>query len=122
MARRNARKTTIDGITFDSKAEANRYLELKLLARGGKIKDLKTQPKFVLVKGFKYNGEAIRQMSYYADFIYKDLETGNTIIEDVKGYRERTYINKRKVFLRKLIDGEYEKEYGKNLVFVEVVA
>lgn len=118
---RNAKKTEVDGIVFDSGAEALRYSELKLLERAGKISKLTLQPKFVLIKGFKYNGETIRQMSYFADFIYYDIEKGKTIIEDVKGYRERTYINKRKLFLRKLIDGEYEKEYGSNLEFVEVM-
>lgn len=118
---RNSKKTEVDGIIFDSGAEALRYRELKLLAKAGKIKELVLQPKFVLIKGFKYNGETIRQMSYFADFMYYDFEKKKTIIEDVKGYRERTYINKRKLFLRKLIDGDYENEYGKNLEFVEVM-
>lgn len=121
MARNNARATYVDGIRFASGWEARRYKELKLLERAGKIKDLRLQPKFVLVKGFKYNGKTVRQMSYFADFIYYDCERKMTIIEDVKGRREQVYINKVKIFLRKLIDGEYEEEYGKDLKFEEVI-
>ena len=44
----NARKVEIDGITFDSLKEANRYSELKLLEKAGLIKDLTLQPRFNL--------------------------------------------------------------------------
>jgi len=43
------KKITIDGETFDSKKEYNRFCELKLLERAGQIKDLKRQVKFVLI-------------------------------------------------------------------------
>ena len=43
-----AKKTIIDGITFDSKSEAKRYEELKLLQRGGAIQNLSLQPRFML--------------------------------------------------------------------------
>ena len=33
MNKYHAKKTTVDGIEFDSKLEANRYCELKLLER-----------------------------------------------------------------------------------------
>jgi hypothetical protein len=49
-----AKRTEVMGIKFDSKKEANRYLELKMLARAGKIRDLKLQPKFLLLDKFKY--------------------------------------------------------------------
>ena len=41
-------RRTIDGITFDSLAEMNRYLELKMLEKAGIITDLELQPKFLL--------------------------------------------------------------------------
>ncbi|MGP1455872.1 MAG: DUF1064 domain-containing protein [Treponema sp.] len=41
-------RRTVDGITFDSMAEMNRYLELKQLERAGIITDLELQPKFLL--------------------------------------------------------------------------
>ena len=39
-------KTVVDNIKFDSKKEANRYTELKLLERAGKIFALALQRKF----------------------------------------------------------------------------
>ncbi len=37
------RKTVLDGITFDSAAEARRWSELKLLERAGQIRNLERQ-------------------------------------------------------------------------------
>ena len=42
-------KVTVDGHTFDSKREYNRYCELKLMERAGLIKDLEMQKKFELI-------------------------------------------------------------------------
>jgi len=61
-------KTTVDGIRFDSKREAERYSELKLLERAGIITDLKLQPKFELIP--KHNGN--RALTYIADFSYTE--------------------------------------------------
>ena len=49
------KKTVVDGITFDSKKEASRYLELKKLKDAGFIDDLELQVKFVLIP--KQEGE-----------------------------------------------------------------
>ena len=70
----NARKITIDGITFDSLKEAARYKELKLLERAGEITDLELQPKFVLLDGFYYEGKKEREVSYVADFKYYKIK------------------------------------------------
>jgi hypothetical protein len=43
-----SRRTTVDGITFHSAKEANRYVDLKLLERCGKIANLELQPFFEL--------------------------------------------------------------------------
>ena len=64
------KKTVVDGIQFDSKLEANRYCELKLLEKSGEIKDLKLQPKFLLQESFKKNGKTYRKVEYIADFTY----------------------------------------------------
>jgi hypothetical protein len=87
----HAKKTEIDGIEFDSKAEANRYCELKLLQKANKISDLKLQVPFELVP--KQKGE--RAVKYIADFVY--LENGINIIEDCKGIKTPLYIVKRKL-------------------------
>lgn len=64
-------KVIIDGIKFDSKAEARRYVELKLMEDTGHIKELKLQPKFELQPKYKNNkGETIRAITYKADFSY----------------------------------------------------
>lgn len=74
-----AKKTRIGGKIFDSKKEANRFQELKLLERSGLISDLRTQERFLIVP--KAGGNK-RERYYYADFTYK--EGGRNIIEDVK--------------------------------------
>lgn len=89
---------TVDGIVFDSKKEANRYKELKILERGKVIKDLKLQPNFPLLESFKYKGKLIRGVKYYADFSYYDNEVKKWIIEDVKGKKTDVYMLKVKLF------------------------
>lgn len=84
MNKYNAKKAEIDGITFDSKKEARRYAELKLLLRGGEIRDLRLQVEYELIP--KQAGE--RACNYIADFVYQDVRTGETVVEDVKGYKK----------------------------------
>lgn len=95
----NARKAEVDGITFDSHKEAQRYAELKLLLRGGEIRDLRLQVKYELIP--KQNGE--RACEYIADFVYQDVRTGETVVEDVKGCKQGAAYNifaiKRKLML-----------------------
>jgi len=83
--------TVVDGIRFDSKKEATRYGELRLLERAGQIRDLRLQPRFKI----EVNG--IKICEYRADFIYTDAETGERIIEDVKGMKTQVYRLKKKL-------------------------
>jgi hypothetical protein len=83
------RKTTIDGLTFHSRREAERYCELKLMQAAGMIRDLELQPKYDLV----VNGQKVCR--YTADFRYWDVERTAQVVEDVKGYRTRDYILKK---------------------------
>ena len=85
-------KTIVDGIKFDSKREAQRYGELKLLVKAGLITDLKLQPKFELIP--KHNGN--RALAYIADFSY--AEDGKKIVEDVKGMETKEFKIKKKLF------------------------
>ena len=78
-------KTVIDGIKFDSKLEAERYAQLKILERAGVIRDLELQPSFELLPSFRKNGKTWRKTVYKADFRYILCEDDKTIIEDVKG-------------------------------------
>ena len=91
MSKYNNVKVVVDGELFDSKKEAARYFELKMLERAGTIKDLTRQFKFILIPA-QYEGEGKnrrcieRECSYIADFVY--LENGKLVAEDVKGYRD----------------------------------
>lgn len=91
MTKYRAQPTTIDGIRFASKREANRYSELKLLNLGGAISGLELQPKFPLVVNEQKIG------TYVADFRYRDLSTDSLVTEDVKGVRTPTYKLKAKL-------------------------
>lgn len=99
MAKRNkhgAKKKTVDGITFASHAEADRYGELKILERAGRISSLQLQVPFVLapavlIRGANRKSPAIR---YFADFVYMS-DGGEVIIEDVKGMLTPVYRIKR---------------------------
>lgn len=77
-------KTEVDGILFDSKKEANRYYELKLLEKAGEISDLSRQVPFIIVPKSEYG----RELKYVADFAYK--ENGEMVVEDVKSPASRT--------------------------------
>lgn len=106
------KKITIEGLTFDSKREAKRYQELRLLEKAGEITDLQTQVKFVLIpaqrepdtigpKGGRKPGKLLeRECAYLADFVYTDTRTGGKIVEDTKGMRTADYIIKRKLMLQ----------------------
>ena len=109
------RKTVIDGIVFDSKREAQRYAELRLLLWGGEISDLRRQVSYELIpaqygervtstKTGKSRSRRIcleRAVKYVADFVYTDVRTGETVVEDAKGKRTKEYIIKRKLMLER---------------------
>lgn len=96
--------------THASKKEHNRATQLRLLLRAGLISNLREQVPFVLIpaqysdsdtchKGKQARVLLERSCRYIADFVYTDLETGKTIVEDTKGYRTKEYIIKRKLML-----------------------
>ena len=101
----------VDGKLFDSRKEANRYIELLIMQRAGKISNLRTQVKYILIpeqrelppEGSKKPGKVIeRECAYLADFVYEDLEDGGkTVVEDTKGFRTKEYIIKRKLMLER---------------------
>ena len=108
--------TFIDGIEFDSRKEARRYQELKLLEKAGKISNLEMQVPFELIpaqyeecdevytkgahKGERKRGACIEKaVTYKADFMY--IEDGKIVVEDTKSKITKTkdYIIKRKLML-----------------------
>lgn len=86
--------TVRDGHAFDSKKEAQRYLELSLLEKIGEISQLELQKEFELLP--KQKGE--RAVKYIADFYYYDAGKEIFVAEDVKGMKTQAYIIKRKLF------------------------
>ena len=83
--------TTVDDIRFDSKAEARRYQELKLLERAREIRNLELQVTFPLV----VNG--VKIADYRCDFRYVNSFTGEMVVEDVKGKIVQPYPIKKKL-------------------------
>nr|UVX55837.1 MAG: protein of unknown function (DUF1064) [Bacteriophage sp.] len=92
----HAKKTVVDGITFDSKREADRYLVLKSMEEDGTIEDLQRQVRIELVPPFDRNGQHFRGIYYVVDFVYTG-EDGNAVWEDVKGMKTSVYLIKRKL-------------------------
>jgi hypothetical protein len=119
----NNTSIVIDGIEFDSKKEGKRYCELKLLQRAGQISGLECQKKYELIpaqyetvetgeyykvgerKGQPKTKQVCIEQSvvYIADFVYQ--QDGQTVVEDVKGYRDPSsatyakFVLKRKMML-----------------------
>jgi hypothetical protein len=98
VAKYRNKKTVVDGITFDSKAESRRWSELKILEKLGVITKLERQVKYVLIEKQKRDdGTTERECSYKADFDY--WQDGKHVVEDVKGVVLPEYILKRKMML-----------------------
>jgi hypothetical protein len=94
VRRRNkhgAKKTTVDGIEFASKAEAKRWSELVAMEKAGEIRDLTRQPVCTL-----FQSGPVR-ISYTPDFRYQDGEI--VVCEEVKGHRDTAYLLRRKMFV-----------------------
>ena len=88
-------KTTVDGIEFDSKAEAARYSELKILKKAGVIRSFARQPSFLFSSGIRYR----------PDFIVWGL-AGAVWVEDVKGVKTKEFLLKQKIWKSEYPDME----------------
>jgi hypothetical protein len=85
------KRVLLDGITFDSKAEAKYYSELKIRERAAEIFDVELQRPFDLTIG----GFLI--CTYRCDFSYVSQSDGKFHVVDVKGVRTREFIIKKKL-------------------------
>lgn len=104
-------KITLGGETYDSMKEYYRYLDLVLMQQAGEIKELRRQVKYILIpaqrepdtigsRGGRKKGKLLeREVAYIADFVYIDVNSGETVVEDTKGMRTTDYIIKRKMML-----------------------
>ena len=101
----------VDGKKFQSKKEASRWFELKMLEKAKNISQLERQKKFILIpaqyepdiigpRGGRKKGRLLEhECSYIADFYYFDEDTQEYVVEDTKGFRTEKYIIKRKMLL-----------------------
>ena len=96
------KRVTLDGYTFDSKAEARRYQELRLLHQAGEIRKLRTHPRYTLLDPFECKGVRYRSIVYEGDFEY--IENGVQVVEDVKGKATAVFVLKKKLFLKRYGD------------------
>lgn len=113
MSKYKNRKVLYNGMVFDSKKERDRYIELSLLEKAGKIENLKRQVDYLLIpaqfgmviddKGGRKRVCLERACNYVADFTY--YEDDKLVVEDVKGYRDpkstsyAKFVIKRKLML-----------------------
>lgn len=112
----NAKKIEFNGIKFDSKKECERYKQLLIKKDNKEITNLELQKKFILIPKQEIEYEETlksgkiktkrqtieREVSYVADFYYKDKE-GKAVVEDVKGCKfgaaYNVFVLKRKMML-----------------------
>jgi hypothetical protein len=85
------KKTTVDGIKFDSKREAQFYSSLKQLERAGQVSQIELQKRYPL----SVNGHAV--CSYLADFAFHDAIQGRYRVVDIKGVLTKDFSIKRKL-------------------------
>ena len=92
--------TWVDGLRFDSKDEAKRFVQLREMERLGKISHLRLQVPFDLLPAQEIDGKKERPVKYVADFVYLDSR-GKEVIEDVKSGPTKTkeFIIKRKLMM-----------------------
>ncbi len=97
------RKVTIDGITFDSKAEAAYYNYLKILKKSGEIQGFDMQVRFTLMDKFKHPSDdkkAVRAIAYIPDFVITEND-GSKKVVDVKGMKTQVFKLKAKMFMKR---------------------
>lgn len=100
---RGNERVTVDGFSFDSKAEARRYQELCLLEAAGQIEDLAVHPLYQLQAAFTDStGRRHRAIHYEGDFSYTEVldpqsVQGRAVVEDVKGHRTEVFKLKEKL-------------------------
>ena len=101
MNKYNAKKTGLDGFTFDSAREAQEYLRLKLLKKAGEIKDFQPHPTFILQERFKRDGHTYAAIRYTPDFLveYPDGRQAAVEVKSEATRRARDYSIRKRLFL-----------------------
>jgi hypothetical protein len=92
----HAQKVVVDGIPFDSKAEAAFYQHLRLLERAGEVVGIELQPAFTLQETLRKFSRQLgkvrtwRKRTYTADFRVR-YSDGRDVIYDVKGVKTEAF-------------------------------
>lgn len=87
-------KVEYDGKIFDSKKEYQRYRKLLIFLKAGAIGQLQLQVPYELNEGGTHS------LKYVADFVYVDALTGETVVEDTKGFKTREYLKKKRLMFK----------------------
>lgn len=86
-----------ESIKFDSVKERDYYLLLKFKQKRGEISDLRRQVLYEIQPAFTdINGVEYKPITYLADFVYKDSDNVEHIV-DVKGFKTDVYKLKKKL-------------------------
>ena len=105
-------KTEVDGVKFDSRAEASRWQQLELMEKAGVISSLQRQVPFELAPAVMLDGRTKPPIRYFADATY--MENGALIVEDTKSAITRKKPEYRiKKHLMRHIHGIEIREYQK---------
>lgn len=106
------KKVVYDGIEFDSQKEGNYYLKLKTMQDLGIIRELKVQPKFLLIDTIYYKNKVYPKTIYIADFQYIENDTNKIKVIDIKSKataKDKVYRLKIKMLLNKYPDIDFEE-------------
>ena len=109
----NKKINTEDG-TFDSKYEYEEWCRLKLLERGGVIRNLMRQVPYILIPTIRTTAGTLKQITYYADFVYE--ENGIVCMVDTKGFETETYKIKKRLLINQYVTEQrvfIERKKGK---------
>ena len=119
---RNIKINTPDG-TFDSKYEYEEWCRLKLLERAGIIINLQRQVPFLLIPTIRTTEETLREISYFADFVYE--ENGIMHIVDTKGFATDVYNIKKRLLINQYVNDTTlfveRRKHKKDKIYKKVV-
>lgn len=85
-----SKRTTVDGINFDSSLEAYGYSTFK---KAG-LEPQYEKETFIIVEAFEFQGEKVRPMSYTPDFISDKYK----LIIELKGWPNDAWPLRQKIF------------------------
>ena len=111
---KNVKKTTVDGILFDSNEESLFYSVLKKKVTNKEIKSFTMQVPYLLQEGFYWidkNGKKkkIQDIEYISDFLVVNNDDTETVIDVKSGLtiKEQTFLIKIKMLKNRYRDIDF---------------